>query len=60
MLAVNDSESQDLADSFLSAKFLGAQAEFLGSKGKTVPSLVFKILVATRGLWKGMYSPFKG
>ncbi|GMH93758.1 hypothetical protein TrVE_jg13775 [Triparma verrucosa] len=59
MLKVNDGESQDLADSFLSEKFLGAQAKFLESKGKTIPSLVFKILVATRPLWKGLYKPFK-
>jgi len=60
LLEVNDSESKDLADAFLSEKFLAAQADFLGKKGKTVPSAVFKGLVATRGLWKNLYTPFKG
>jgi len=58
LLKVNEKESQDLADAFLSAKFLGAQADFLGSKGKTIPSLVFKILVATRPLWKNLYKEY--
>jgi len=59
LLEVNDSESKDLADAFLSEKFLAAQADFLAKKGKTVPSALFKGLVATRGLWKNLYTPFK-
>lgn len=49
--AVNDRESQALADAFLSADFLRAQANFLSSKGKTGPALAFKTLVLTRPLW---------
>eukprot|EP00520_Triparma_pacifica_P004856 CAMPEP_0118634612 /NCGR_PEP_ID=MMETSP0785-20121206/1640_1 /TAXON_ID=91992 /ORGANISM="Bolidomonas pacifica, Strain CCMP 1866" /LENGTH=277 /DNA_ID=CAMNT_0006525599 /DNA_START=33 /DNA_END=866 /DNA_ORIENTATION=+ len=58
LLKVNEKESEDLADAFLSAKFLAAQADFLGSKGKTVPSIVFKILVATRPLWSNLYTSY--
>ena len=52
LLKVNEKESQDLADAFLSDKFLRSQASFLESKKKTVPSLIFKVLVATRPAWK--------
>jgi len=51
MKEVNAKESRDLADAFLGEKFLGKQAEFLASKGKTIPALVFKIIIATRPLW---------
>ncbi|KAH8063420.1 enoyl-CoA delta-isomerase 2 [Aureococcus anophagefferens] len=49
--AVNERESRDLADAFLSTKFLRAQADFLSSKGKTRPALAFKVLIATRPAW---------
>jgi len=58
LVAVNEQESKDLADAFLGAKFLSVQAEFLEKKGKTVPSLVFKALIATRFLWKNLYTPY--
>ncbi|KAK7230663.1 enoyl-CoA delta isomerase 2 [Aureococcus anophagefferens] len=48
--AVNERESRDLADAFLSTKFLRAQAD-LSSKGKTRPALAFKVLIATRPAW---------
>ena len=51
MKDTNRQESLDLADAFLSTKFLQAQADFLGSKGKSQPAMVFKALVATRFLW---------
>jgi len=51
MKSVNAKESADLADAFLSEKFLSAQASFLEKKGKTVPAMVFKFLVATRFAW---------
>jgi enoyl-CoA hydratase/carnithine racemase len=59
LVEVNENESKDLADSFLSEKFLSVQANFLASKGKTVPSMVFKFLIATRPLWKSLYTPYK-
>lgn len=49
--AVNDRESHDLADAFLSAKFLQAQADFLKAKGKSGPAATFQTLVYTRPLW---------
>ena len=49
--AVNERESRDLADAFLSTKFLRAQADFLASKGKTRPALAFEVLIATRPAW---------
>ena len=51
MKATNKQESLDLAEVFLSEKFLAVQAAFLGSKGKTGPAMIFKSLVATRFIW---------
>jgi len=51
MKRVNAKESRDLADAFLGVKFLQTQADFLASKGKMVPSMVFKFLIATRPIW---------
>ena len=51
MKATNKQESLDLAEAFLSEKFLAVQAAFLGSKGKTGPAMIFKSLVATRFIW---------
>jgi peroxisomal 3,2-trans-enoyl-CoA isomerase len=51
LLAANKRESAELAEAFLSHKFLNNQAEFLTKKGKTGPAMVFKVLVATRPIW---------
>ena len=48
---VNAQESQDLAYAFLAPKFLKGQYDFLKSKGKTGPAMVFKSLLLTRPLW---------
>ena len=58
LIAVNEQESKDLADAFLSVKFLDVQATFLAEKGKTVPSMVFKALIATRPIWSNFYTPY--
>jgi len=50
--AVNERESVELADRFLAADFLKGQFNFLWSKKKTVPSLVFLLLWMLRPLWK--------
>merc|ERR1719334_1489713 len=47
--AVNAKESRDLADAFLSYKFLEGQEQFLKSKGKS--AAVFTILKTLRPLW---------
>lgn len=44
-------ESRELAYAFLGPDFLRGQYEFLKSKGKRGPSLVFKSLLLTRPLW---------
>jgi hypothetical protein len=54
LLAANAKESVELAEAFLSVKFLDNQAKFLESKGKTGPAMAFKIMVATRPLWNWM------
>lgn len=46
---VNAKESRDLADAFLSYKFLDAQEKFLKSKGKS--ATVFTVLKTLRPLW---------
>jgi len=46
---VNRKESLDLADAFLSTKFLEGQEQFLKSKGKS--AMIFTILKHTRPLW---------
>lgn len=48
---VNQKESVDLADAFLSTAFLDNQYKFLMSKNKTVPAMVFKTVVLTRPIW---------
>lgn len=50
-LDVNARESEQLADAFLGADFMNAQARFLWRKNKRVPSLVFFSLWASRPLW---------
>ena len=47
--AVNAQESKDLAQAFVSVKFLQAQVDFLTLKKKD-PTM-FKVLLATRPLW---------
>lgn len=49
--AVNESESLALASAFLDVPFLQGQVDFLASKGKTRPALVFRLLIATRPAW---------
>ncbi len=49
--AINATESQELAYAFLGPDFLRGQYEFLKSKGKLGPSLVFRSLLATRPVW---------
>lgn len=48
---INHRESIELAYAFLGPKFLRGQFEFLWSKGKKGPALVFKALLLTRPLW---------
>lgn len=47
--AVNAQESKDLAQAFVSVKFLQAQVDFLTLKKK--PATMFRVLLATRPLW---------
>ncbi|MGR5152586.1 enoyl-CoA hydratase/isomerase family protein [Photobacterium swingsii] len=49
--AANTSESVQLADAFMSAAFLKAQARFFFTKKKYAPSLTFCMLWALRPLW---------
>ena len=51
---VNEKESQDLADAFLSEPFLNAQYKFLLSKNKAQQAYVFKLMAMTRPLWSMM------
>lgn len=48
---INARESNELAYAFLGPDFLRGQYEFLKSKGKTAPSLVFLGLLLTRPVW---------
>lgn len=48
---VNAKESADLANAFLSSKFLRGQGKFLWSKKKRVPAAVFLSLWVARPLW---------
>lgn len=50
-LAVNAKESVELADAFLSTPFLMAQYEFLKSKKKTQPAMLFRTIALLRPLW---------
>ncbi|MGF1692229.1 enoyl-CoA hydratase/isomerase family protein [Photobacterium kagoshimensis] len=49
--AANIQESIDLADAFMSAAFLKAQARFFFNKKKYAPSITFCMLWALRPLW---------
>ena len=49
--AVNASESQALADAFLSAPFIRAQFRFLWSRKKWAPALMFLTMLISRPLW---------
>ncbi len=49
--AANTSESVQLADAFMSAAFLKAQARFFFTKKKYAPSITFCMLWALRPLW---------
>ena len=49
---VNARESVEVATSFLSAPFLGGQYEFLWSRKKRGPALMFFALKKTRFVWK--------
>ena len=49
--AANTSESVQLADAFMSAAFLKAQAHFFFTKKKYAPSITFCMLWALRPLW---------
>jgi peroxisomal 3,2-trans-enoyl-CoA isomerase len=53
--AVNEEESIALSKAFMSYNFLNKQAEFLRSKGKTAPALVFKTAALTRPLWTALF-----
>ena len=48
---MNARESIDLANAFLSPKFLEGQFKFLAAKKKTGPALTFLALRVTRPLW---------
>ena len=49
--AVNASESQALADAFLSSPFIKAQFRFLWSKKKWGPAIMFLTMLISRPLW---------
>lgn len=48
---INARESHELGYAFLGADFLRGQFDFLWSKGKRGPAMVFKTLLLTRPLW---------
>ena len=50
--AANARESVELATAFLSPPFLKGQMQFLWSKNKTQPALLFAALWATSPLWR--------
>lgn len=50
-IEVNARESEQLADAFLGADFMNAQARFLWRKKKRIPSLMFFSLWASRPIW---------
>ena len=54
LLAVNATESVQVADAFLGARFLDGQFKFLWRKKKRVPALTFLALRVTRPLWSLM------
>lgn len=49
--AINEKESIALSKAFMSYEFLNKQADFLQSKGKTAPAMIFKTVAMTRPLW---------
>lgn len=49
--AVNASESQALADAFLSTPFIKAQFRFLWSKKKRGPAMMFLAMLISRPIW---------
>lgn len=49
--AINARESRQLADAFLGPKFLRGQLEFLWSKNKRGPAMMFLALLLSRPLW---------
>lgn len=49
--AVNAAESIELGRAFLAPEFFQGQIDFLSSKGKSGPAMVFKALLAARPLW---------
>ncbi len=51
LVAINASESQRVADSFLASTFIKGQAEFLFKKKKWGPAMMFYSLWCTRPLW---------
>ena len=51
---VNKKESVDLANAFLSEKFLSAQRDFAASRKKSGPARLFSALLLTRPLWINM------
>lgn len=51
LVAVNARESVEVADAFLSPRFLNGQFKFLWSKKKRVPALTFLALRLTHPLW---------
>ncbi len=51
LMAINASESAELADAFLAASFLKGQFRFLWRKKKWGPAAMFLILLISRPLW---------
>ena len=51
LMAANAKESKQIADAFLSSKFLMGQYRFLRSKKKTAPAMTFLALRMTRPAW---------
>ena len=49
--AINARESRELAYAFLGADLLRGQFEFLWSRDKNAPALVFLALLLTRPVW---------
>lgn len=48
---VNARESRELGKAFVSARFIQAQVDYLGDKGKTMPAWAMWIAKTTRPLW---------
>ncbi|MEM1350344.1 MAG: enoyl-CoA hydratase/isomerase family protein [Myxococcota bacterium] len=51
LVEVNARESKELADAFLGTTFLRGQFDFLWSRGKYAPAMVFLALLVTRPAW---------